>query len=287
MAEGQFRLRIRYAKLSRLRYLSHLEVIRAAMRIIRRADLPYAVSQGFSPHMKAAFSSALPVGCAGLDEYVDVWLTRYVPVKEALTALISSAPESMPVLDCAYLDDEALALTAAYPLATYRALVDISALGAVSAEATACTDTVCEQAITPCLPSDEPRAIDPLEACSLVQDSIDHLLAIGVIEVERKGKVKRLDLTKLIAKAPLAMVPHVRGKALRDTGEVLDDGAPAPTESLVEMCFTTAASNEGSLRADVLLGAIAADAHTELPVRWLCHERQTCLTKEGTEERPL
>ena len=77
VASGEFRLRVRYRKTGRLRWLSHLEVVHALERSIRRARLPYAVTQGFSPHMKASFGPALPVGTAGEHEYFDVWLTGY------------------------------------------------------------------------------------------------------------------------------------------------------------------------------------------------------------------
>ena len=38
-----FRLRVRYGKRDRLKYLGHLEVIHTIERIVRRAGLPYAV----------------------------------------------------------------------------------------------------------------------------------------------------------------------------------------------------------------------------------------------------
>ena len=50
-----FRLRVRYGKRDRLKYLGHLEVIHTIERIVRRAGLPYAVTQGFSPHMRVGF----------------------------------------------------------------------------------------------------------------------------------------------------------------------------------------------------------------------------------------
>ena len=46
-----FRLRMTFCKQGRLAMLSHLEVARALERAVRRAGLPFAVSQGFSPHM--------------------------------------------------------------------------------------------------------------------------------------------------------------------------------------------------------------------------------------------
>ena len=39
-----FRLRVRYGKRDRLKYLGHLEVIHTIERIVRRAGLPYAVT---------------------------------------------------------------------------------------------------------------------------------------------------------------------------------------------------------------------------------------------------
>ena len=85
---ADFRLRVTYAETGRLVMLSHLEIARALERAVRRAGLPYAVSQGFSPHMKQAFGSALPVGVGGLEEIFDVSLTDYVPPEEALARLI-------------------------------------------------------------------------------------------------------------------------------------------------------------------------------------------------------
>ena len=64
-----FRLRVVFRKAGRLALLSHLEVARALERAVRRAGLPYAVSQGFSPHMRIAFGAALPVGVGGEREF--------------------------------------------------------------------------------------------------------------------------------------------------------------------------------------------------------------------------
>lgn len=50
-----FRLRVRYGKRDRLKYLGHLEVIHTIERIVRRAGLPYAVTQGFSRTCAWAF----------------------------------------------------------------------------------------------------------------------------------------------------------------------------------------------------------------------------------------
>lgn len=118
-----FRLRVTFCKQGRLAMLSHLEVARALERAVRRAGLPFAVSQGFSPHMKIAFGAALPVGVGGTSELFDLQMTRYVRPEEALEALqAASVPDLMPRA-CSYVEPHAKAASAAYPISTYRALL--------------------------------------------------------------------------------------------------------------------------------------------------------------------
>ena len=113
-----FRLRVEYCKKGRLSMLSHLEIARALERAVRRADLPFAVSQGFSPHMKIAFGSALPVGVGSTCEIFDLQMTRYVASEKALRA--ASVPDLMPY-DCRYIGPRDAAASVAYPVASYQA----------------------------------------------------------------------------------------------------------------------------------------------------------------------
>lgn len=116
-----FRLRVVFRKAGRLALLSHLEVARALERAVRRADLPYAVSQGFSPHMRIAFGAALPVGVGGEREFYDLLLTRYVAPARCLEALQAASPADLMVLECSYVEHAAPAASVAFPLSTYRA----------------------------------------------------------------------------------------------------------------------------------------------------------------------
>lgn len=116
-----FRLRVVFRKAGRLALLSHLEVARALERAVRRAGLPFAVSQGFSPHMRIAFGAALPVGVGGEREFYDLFLTRYVAPAKCLEALQAASPDDLMVLECAYVEHAAPAASVAFPLSTYRA----------------------------------------------------------------------------------------------------------------------------------------------------------------------
>lgn len=121
--QKNFRLRVFFQKAGRLSLLSHLELARALERAVRRAGLPYAVSEGFSPHMRIAFGAALPVGVGGLAECFDLFLTHYVAPERAYEALMSSSVEDLMVSSCEYISAQAPAASAAYPYSTYEAIL--------------------------------------------------------------------------------------------------------------------------------------------------------------------
>ena len=74
--------------------------------------------------MKVAFGPALPVGTAGENEYLDVWLTRYTDAREALRpACKRSTPADLAPLEARYVADKEPSLTAAITIATY--VVDV------------------------------------------------------------------------------------------------------------------------------------------------------------------
>ena len=165
MTPGEFRLRICYAKSGRLRWLSHLEVLRALERIVRRSLLPFAVTQGFHPHMKIAFGPALPVGTEGLREYADLWLTRYTEAEDALGTLARSAPAELAPFEAVYVGERMPSLTAALTIATYRVEVD-------------------------------GKEIEPAEAYA----GFERLLRTGSLELVNKGKTKVYDLARSVPK---------------------------------------------------------------------------------------
>jgi len=115
-----FRLRVTYEKRGRLAYLSHLETARALERCIRRAQLPYAVSEGFSPHMKIAYGSALPVGIGSTCEIFDVFLTKCVHPETALQLLKDSSCLDLVMTDASYIDARRKAASVAFPKSTYE-----------------------------------------------------------------------------------------------------------------------------------------------------------------------
>ena len=66
------KVRLRFSKLGKIRFISHRDVARIWERALRRAELPVAYTEGFSPRPKLSFGLALPTGHESLGEYLDV-----------------------------------------------------------------------------------------------------------------------------------------------------------------------------------------------------------------------
>jgi radical SAM-linked protein len=89
------RVRIRFAKLGKIRWTSHRDVARMWERAFRRAELPLAYSEGFSPRPKVSFGLALPTGYESEAEYLDVELRP--PGVDDLSALTACLSDALPV----------------------------------------------------------------------------------------------------------------------------------------------------------------------------------------------
>jgi radical SAM-linked protein len=85
------RLRIRFAKLGKVRWTSHRDVARMWERAFRRLNLPLAYSAGFSPRPKVSFGLALPTGHESVAEYLDVELLEEPAGIEGLAETLSGA----------------------------------------------------------------------------------------------------------------------------------------------------------------------------------------------------
>jgi radical SAM-linked protein len=93
------RIRLRYAKRGPLRFTSHRDFARAFERALRRADVPIAFSQGFTPHPKISYASAAPTGVASEAEYLEIGLQSRVDPAELRVALDAALSPGLDVLD--------------------------------------------------------------------------------------------------------------------------------------------------------------------------------------------
>jgi radical SAM-linked protein len=103
------RVRLRFAKRGRLRFLSHRDVARSFERAVRRAGVPIAHSHGFNPHPRMSWIGAAPTGSASEAEYLEIGLTRPVDPAELAAALDAALPDGLDVLAAAEAEGAALA----------------------------------------------------------------------------------------------------------------------------------------------------------------------------------
>ncbi|MCK4305592.1 MAG: TIGR03960 family B12-binding radical SAM protein [Candidatus Eisenbacteria sp.] len=116
------RYRITFAKLGRLRLISHLETGRLLIRLFRMAHWPLAFSSGYHPHPKLSYGPPLPVGIEGEREILDVQLCR--PLQQDLIDQINRhAPEGLRILRYQHLADKPVSPAAAAHSASYRVRV--------------------------------------------------------------------------------------------------------------------------------------------------------------------
>jgi len=91
------RYRIRFSKLGKIRFTSHRDVARMWERALRRATLPVAYTEGFSPHPKLSFGLALSTGHESLGEYLDIDLAEPVDVDSVAARLDPCLPIGLDV----------------------------------------------------------------------------------------------------------------------------------------------------------------------------------------------
>jgi len=103
------RIRIRYAKRGPLRFTSHRDFARAFERAVRRAGVPVAYSQGFTPHPKISYASAAPTGVASEAEYLEIGLQATMDPADVRAALDSALSPGLDVVDAVEADGENLA----------------------------------------------------------------------------------------------------------------------------------------------------------------------------------
>ncbi|MHB1653656.1 MAG: TIGR03936 family radical SAM-associated protein [Desulfitobacteriaceae bacterium] len=119
-------LRIAYSKVEAAKYIAHLDLTRVFERAMRRAKIPVAYSEGFNPHPKLAFGSALAVGVEGEREYVDIELRQDMDIGEVLGRLQEQLPSGIRLLEGRVFAPGTKALMAVLNSASYRIRVPMA-----------------------------------------------------------------------------------------------------------------------------------------------------------------
>jgi radical SAM family uncharacterized protein/radical SAM-linked protein len=118
--QAPMKMRFRWGKREPLKYLSHLELLRAWGRAFRRAGIPLSYSQGFNPQPKISLGLALPVSWESTAEYMDVTLQSPVTPREVLSRLQAHLPLGLEVYEAKTISRGGPSLNQTLGLAEYQ-----------------------------------------------------------------------------------------------------------------------------------------------------------------------
>ncbi|HUT78150.1 MAG TPA: TIGR03960 family B12-binding radical SAM protein [Polyangia bacterium] len=224
------RVRLVFAKWGRQAWVGHLDTVRLLSRALRRADLELDYSRGFHPKPRLELAPPLPLGTAGLDEPLDVWLVQPPPKEEILARLSGALPAEMAIRSVALPGSGAGSLSRCLDRAEYMALIEADA-GAMRS------------------------AVRALLAGERFE--IDHV---------RKGRSRRVDVRPVILDAAVLDAPPT-GLPLPDpasrialsfTLKFLPSGGARPSDLLRALCGEDAAAAAWIIRTKVVLSEAAA-----------------------------
>jgi radical SAM-linked protein len=105
------RVRMKFTKSGRLRFLSHLDLMTLFQRAAVRAEIPLAFSQGFNPHPKISFGPAISVGIESDAEYLDLETAPTVDLLVTTKTLNNTLPEGIRILEARMVSPQAPSLS--------------------------------------------------------------------------------------------------------------------------------------------------------------------------------
>jgi radical SAM-linked protein len=119
------RLRVTFARGEEMKYITHLDLMRFWERALRRAGLPLAYSEGFSPHAQIALAAPLPVGTTSDAELMDVFMAERIAPKTLMQELAPQLPAGISIISAEEAGMALPALQADVRFAEY--VVDVAA----------------------------------------------------------------------------------------------------------------------------------------------------------------
>ncbi len=117
------RVRIKYSRAGRIRFLSHLDFMTVFHRAVMRAGISVVFSQGFNPHPRISFGPALPVGMESDAEYLDMEVDLFSDLIELIKNLNAFLPDGVRILEARTIPKKAMAISGGISRHTYEVLV--------------------------------------------------------------------------------------------------------------------------------------------------------------------
>ncbi|MCX7927110.1 MAG: TIGR03936 family radical SAM-associated protein [Candidatus Omnitrophica bacterium] len=94
----KFIIEFKFCKCKKMRFISHLDLMRLFMRALRRAMIPVMITQGFNPHPKLSLKRALKLGIESDNEIGQVILKEPLSAEEFIRRINAVLPDGVRVI---------------------------------------------------------------------------------------------------------------------------------------------------------------------------------------------
>lgn len=118
------RLRIKFSRGEELKFLSHLDLMRLWERALRRARVPLAYSQGYTPHPQISLAAPLAVGVTSEAELMDVYLSRWTTPRLFQAQVQKQLPQGIKLLGVWQIGLKVPSLQSQVKFAEYRVEIE-------------------------------------------------------------------------------------------------------------------------------------------------------------------
>jgi radical SAM-linked protein len=216
--------------------MSHRDVARAFERALRRAGVPMAYSQGFSPHPRISWLGAAPTGCASEAEYLEIAVVSEVDPVALRQAVDAALPPDLDVVEAVVADGGSLAERIDASQWRIELAGVLPSVLAPAVEALLAADSVEVQRLTkdgrrtidvrPAIVSVQVSGVSSDQSARLSADQTVSRRPCGIIEVvvrQTTPAVRPDDVLSALC-VVAALTPPVPAKATRIAQGRLDDG---------------------------------------------------------------
>jgi len=112
-------VRVQYEKSGPLKFISHLDFNSLFCRTLRRAKIDVELTQGFNPRFKISFGPALPLGIAGWQEVLDIYLLKELSNEQIKEKINSFAPVGLKIKEVEPISEKENGLSKSLKWANY------------------------------------------------------------------------------------------------------------------------------------------------------------------------
>ncbi len=100
MVQGFKQVRLKFSKLSKAKFISHLDLDRTMKSAIKRAGIAVEYSHGYNPRPKLRFSLPLSVGTASICEFLDINVSENTEIDGLSRRLNEKLPDNISITSC-------------------------------------------------------------------------------------------------------------------------------------------------------------------------------------------